>query len=1025
MDFSSDFDQSLSHIRSEDSDTEGHLFIEQDLRDQINHLTQQNTVLKAQFEQAVETSKQMNEVVQKNSILSQQLRSIQYEKDSLENRLNLSLKTNEDLTKKIEEERASTLAQITQIESQKDLEILNASKQCKSKIEAMSLRVRQVEDLKEQIETKNKALVAKIDKAVQEITNYFCVSFDSIDSVISFLQQPPAVVDNRNCDQNYGLPNDDQQQGDHKHCKKKIRSLKKHCEKFVSEINKLQNDLSQAESRHSNEVKSYQIQLKQLKEELADKAANKENQCLQLEKHNKTLTNEIKKLRKDVQQQQNAQCLSFSVSSQQNLKDQEQQMSFSLLSQQQQKQSIVPQNEKPANRQISDLKENNASLTQENNDLLQKIKDLDKSKAEISAKLKDAMYKNTELQMKINQLENEKRASSVIHAETLNELQSVREILHSKDKPNNNKNKDKKLDKLQKRYSQLEQSSKTQQGIIQSQELKIQNYKTENETLQTKISNSKKEVIDLQNHIKSLNEEIAEANEKIANKPELTIDDILPPNSLRFKGFDPVLSDKIESVIGSVFSPAIKLNKIYSLIYNYYNTIIEEKTNSVDHMAEHLQCIKDKLNKFFIDLSLALSMEPITFEDFVDRGKNGELLSTVSQCYRGYEDLKRKNHELNLVYNRFVEEFGQSTDIPTYITTIRHNFENQTNQLKQQIRKNKEIKKCTRIYKKNMEAKVASLEDQNSHLCSKLYEHKTTNEELTTKLQSVKCELQSIKAEYEMAKASSIQSENEEENVDNENSQIFLQKMSQHHKKEIISLNRQIETMKKEIDELNDIISEKENVINRQKNIISQQKNEITEKTQEFSSFKDKEDEYQRKYQTEKSQLVQTYENAISEIQKRCGDQRSDVEKLSNELLTTQNKLKQAQGQISKLKKEKKRFEESNKLLEEQVAREKQLAELAAQNKITAVEANCAQTIEEAKSKLEAEKRKIYTYAADEFKRFCCPLEHIDDRSYRSLISKVKKELDRLTESDEMVRRIAGAVPKQPTDEAVSKLISF
>ena len=103
--------------------------------------------------------------------------------------------------------------------------------------------------------------------------------------------------------------------------------------------------------------------------------------------------------------------------------------------------------------------------------------------------------------------------------------------------------------------------------------------------------------------------------------------------------------------------------------------------------------------------------------------------------------------------------------------------------------------------------------------------------------------------------------------------------------------------------------------------------------------------------------------------------------------------------------------------------RERKIQQVTAQNHIATIENKYSQLIEDTKAKCESDKIKIFSYAADEFKRYRNQCESIDERSYRSLILKVRKELDRLTESDSMIRRIANAVPKQSTDEAVSKML--
>ena len=103
--------------------------------------------------------------------------------------------------------------------------------------------------------------------------------------------------------------------------------------------------------------------------------------------------------------------------------------------------------------------------------------------------------------------------------------------------------------------------------------------------------------------------------------------------------------------------------------------------------------------------------------------------------------------------------------------------------------------------------------------------------------------------------------------------------------------------------------------------------------------------------------------------------------------------------------------------------REIKIQQVTTQNQIATIENKYSQQVEDTKAKCESDKLRIFSYAADEFKRYYNQCESIDERSYRSLITRVRKELDRLTESDSMIRRMANAVPKQSTDEAVSKML--
>lgn len=1025
MDFY-DSDHSFSHCHSDGCDDEDKSFEEeekQNLLEKINDLTKKNTILKAQFDQAIATTKQMNEVMLKNSQQSAEIRTLKNEKEQLQNRLEISLKSNEEFIQRLEKEKASNNQQLLQLNSEKDVEVSNARKQCNAKLESMSIRLSQLEESRAQLETQNQTLLSKFNKLNQAATQFFQISFDGIDSMTSFFQQSiqsiPCETTNQQTpsifEQNQVFLKKESDH-DHSKCKKKINTLKKHCEKFVSKIEHLQNELNEIKGTHSREVDTYKNQIHQLKNELSDSTIANNQTIQQLQGNNQSLKNEIQKLKKDSQQATNVTFLSgLSMSSQ---------ASGQLPNQDQPK----PQNNKEVRllkRKLMEMKDSNDSLRQENAKLKEQIRSTDQLSTELTSKIRDLESKQSDLTFTINRLEKEKSTAAVVHNETLNELQSVRDLLHSKNDQNELKNDKsrKEIEKLQAKINQLETTIKSQKNQIHMQELDYQSLINEKETMTKTLNIAQNETKELENKIQSLSDELIEVRDQLQSKPDINIDDILPPSALRFQGFDPVLSEKVENAINTSFSPSIKISKIYSIILNYFNKIIQDKEYSVQHMTTHLQNVKNQLNKFFVDLSLVLSMEPVSFDDVIDRNKNEVFLSKVTSCCQGYEDLKRKNLELNVIVERVKDEFGNCSDLPSYITTIRQKYEEQTNILKKQNKKYQEIKKSNKLLRKKTESTISILEQQNERLTSEVCQLKAANNNLTNKLHSAKCEINNVKTQFETIKSSN---EHTEESIRSEHDQI-VNTISQNFMNEKSSLLSQVKQLKSDNEKLRAKVAEHEDSINKLKAIVQKHRDEIKERDNERSHYQENQtneaNELKKKFEVEKAQLVETYEKAISQIQAQMGNQRHDSEQISSELKNVQNKLFQVQSSNSKLKKEKKKLEETIKETEEQMERERKIQQVTTQNQIATIENKYSQLIEDTKAKCESDKLKLFSYAADEFKRYSNQCESIDERSYRSLISKVRKELDRLTESDSMIRRIANAVPKQSTDEAVSKML--
>ena len=112
----------------------------------------------------------------------------------------------------------------------------------------------------------------------------------------------------------------------------------------------------------------------------------------------------------------------------------------------------------------------------------------------------------------------------------------------------------------------------------------------------------------------------------------------------------------------------------------------------------------------------------------------------------------------------------------------------------------------------------------------------------------------------------------------------------------------------------------------------------------------------------------------------------------------------------SKLKKEKQKLEEKLNEKQEKENMDRKLQELSTKQKLAAIENKYSKMLDEQKTQNEQEKKKIYAFAANELKSYINSTESIDERGYHSLISKVRKELDRLSTSEAKICKITGSV---------------
>ena len=111
-------------------------------------------------------------------------------------------------------------------------------------------------------------------------------------------------------------------------------------------------------------------------------------------------------------------------------------------------------------------------------------------------------------------------------------------------------------------------------------------------------------------------------------------------------------------------------------------------------------------------------------------------------------------------------------------------------------------------------------------------------------------------------------------------------------------------------------------------------------------------------------------------------------------------KLVQMRSCCQEIKIEKEKLIKEVQTLNEQIEREKQIAQANAKTQILKAQSEFTQKLDEQKGLCEKEKRKYFTYVADQFRQFFNPQEVIDEKSFREVILRVKNELSKVTSHD-------------------------
>lgn len=1026
MESSFDSDKySVQTVPQDESDIETQLFIEQEnasKQDIIDNLQKELSICRAQFDQSVAISKKIESVHIKNQKLAISLRNLQSEKEELTRRLDISIKANEELENKLKNERFSLSQQLSKNTTDKEHELAKIKKEYDIKVEMMTKKIETLEAENQNHELNNKMISSKVDRLLQNSNQYFCNNFSELDSLLEFLAQPrikdtnqldePKVIIDPNINSILEKKNRLQKQ--------KLKILRAQIRKVMKENAQLKVNLQETEKKNKLIIQKYEDQIEQIKEDnsnslsiLNDSTNNLNLKIQKLKKENSKLKSELFEL----QSQKTASPPIYST-----------------------------ELEKPVQTQIESKKENYATFqaeieiaNQKNSELIQKLQLFEHDNSHLSTQIKELQEQKNQLEIEVENQKVALNALKVVHDETLNEVKTLRESLHTKatfkpPKPIENKI-------LLKLKTKLEHSQKVIQLLTkQVNDLQIQRENDKNQiiSIESKLSNKNMELEEIQQKNSSLNDELSTLRQINEEKPSLTAEDIIPNYAWKFNDFDQKLTQKIEKVaLNPLLQPISKLNNVFKIIQKFYAEQLKEKDENGQKLTNDIQNLKLKMNKFIVDVSVILSMNPLSVSDFLNDSQfSDSIIQKLTSMVNESENLKRKDAcysmLIDLLLKYFDDEkshnsnefYSNPENLQLFITNLKNQLFLLNEKLKAKSHKLHTIKQCAKELKLTTDDEINSLKNIINQQSNEYITLKQNHDMLCEINQKLKKELHSSKKKF-----SELQQKSEENEtlIQEEYDKKLLNAQTAHNLSEQ-SLKKQLDILLNDKENNRSAIENYETSINHLRTVIDKNQQEIREKEKKIIELSNEKDlvtnSIENKYKKEKEQLIKTYEKTVSEIKRQCENHRKDFEKVSSDLSICEKKNKCAKQSIVTLKKEKMRLENEIKAIYDQVKRDRQINEADTNNKIFSTEASFSRKLQDYKNKCENEKKRIFSYAANEFRQFFNPSETMDEKSFRSLMSRIRKEYDRLYTSDTNVRRLTGAGPHQPTEEAVAHLLS-
>jgi hypothetical protein len=177
----------------DESDSEERLLVEHEshsLRIEAEKLRRENAVLRAQFEQSVAVSNRLTEMHHKNSALSATVRSLQQEKTDLLRRLDMAVRTNDELNSRLSDERHASAVQHDSEVAFCDQERMAFRKRYQEKVGLFELQLKTAEESTEKVRTAYRVLESKVGQLTKAASLYFGKTFTDLDIVTEFLKQP-------------------------------------------------------------------------------------------------------------------------------------------------------------------------------------------------------------------------------------------------------------------------------------------------------------------------------------------------------------------------------------------------------------------------------------------------------------------------------------------------------------------------------------------------------------------------------------------------------------------------------------------------------------------------------------------------------------------------------------------------------------------------------------------------------------------------------------------------------------------
>ena len=1011
------------------------------LKELVEKLKQENNHIKLQFEEAVSISDQVESIHSQNTKLTTEIRQVKNEREDLKRRLLISTRSFEELTQKYENLKKDFNIHITNNQESQMKEVQKIKIECDSVITSLK---NELEKTQKECEEKNifiQMAKSKMDRALANGERYFHAKINDFDNLIELLNRPSFLNDpNLSPIINNDVNIKESKTPDKKYIKKykaKLRILRTKKDEEIENLKEMIQNLKGENNKLNIENKDLVKQIQDLKDD-NNLFENKTKLTI------KNLENRIETLKKSnsIQQETESMVKPFSI-------DSNSEFEFELAPVP--KIEIKPthkidtknnKEEKGKEKKIEEIKE---QFLEKIEDLNRQLKLCQEQKDKIYAEAKQHESEKQKFELDYERLRGELNSLKIIHSECQNEISTLRETL-SRLSIGQKSISPKKIDNQNQQQSLLK--------VIDSQKLEIDRLnKIKDEEKNQKLELLKKNN-QMEETINDLNEQLQKVQERyddfcleFERHPKQTSNDLLPPSTFSCPELDKQVACNIEKIASNPsLQPASKIRNSFKIIMSFYENQIDGFKDVIQTLNSESDAMKKIFNKFLIDISLSLSDETITIDDLMQpqpqvsnlspfikepvKTKTPEFfISRINAIKSNNQDLEKRCLYYESLINQLYQIFGingNESDPIAQVEIFNNQFKEQIknmNNLKKQIKALKKGFSSLKKSKKNSEDQINQLNIYIEEYKKNISEKEGEIEKLKKTIKKLKFDIVNLNQDLDSAKTLHEDSKTELQKMNNDAFAAMSNKMKENEerlKEELSNTISQLNEITMEMKETDSQYEKCKELLVKEKKINQELKNKIENLQEEI---KNKDTNCMVLLKDEKQQLNESFERTFDQLRRQCEMCRLDVQKLTQSLADSEELNKRLKIQCAQLSAEKNKIIEELHSFEAANIRQQKIFESTLKTKVLSLDADYNKKYEEIKSQNELNLRKIFSYVADSFRTYFNPCIQIDEKSFRLVIENVKQELKRLSDTERTIRGMLGTSESQTTEDAVAQLL--